>query len=68
MKTECFACQNFKCTVLTKMLCDGGNCPFYKTEEQARIDRFRAEKSLHSRGLNVISYDIDGTTHIKAIA
>ncbi len=71
MKKNCFACPEGKntCSIMNKpYLCDLGRCAFFKTKEQAKIDREKAEQSLLRRGLVKYEYEKQGVTHVGVIS
>ncbi len=48
--SNCFACKNGKCACLDNTNFSYGICPFYKSCEQAKIDRSASLTSLFQRG------------------
>ena len=47
MKNSCFAlAKDGRCRVLTVGMCQGENCPFYKTQAQFDHDRDQARESI----------------------
>ena len=55
---DCFAYKNRKCLALTVTKCQGIECSFYKTKEQAKEDEDRAIK-------RILSLDKERIQHIN---
>ena len=45
---ECFAYKNKRCIALTVTKCEGLNCSFYKTKEEAEASRNKARERIMS--------------------
>lgn len=61
MKTDCAGYQDTPngvgCSMLVSMLCRHGDCPFYKTPEQAEADRGASYIHRYKRGGPFTGFD-----------